>query len=721
MSADSDNIQKETRRSRQDEVAMKIKRLIADAQSRYKAADKKVQIGLMAAAGVLVIALISVVGSAGGGGGVGTVFEVRQGAFDVIVREGGNIEALQSQQIRSSVRGNQGVKILAIVEEGYRVTPEDVINQKILVELDSSSLEEQKLNQEIAYETAESQYIERKAQLEIRINQNVSSLNSATQKMKFARLDFERFLGANVVADMVKRLSIEERLARSEQREAPTLGAPMDNRLEQITQTRQARQQGRRPDSGAAASVDAADLSQMPAQFRERMEQMIAENGGEIPPEILQRMRSGGGGRPDGAARNGGFQAARNQDTVADTVEPQQRDDFQAVGDTAEPEQLAEVELAEIDFTPEMPTMLMDASYLAIRSTLDFRIYADESRLEDGEAKQRLRTLQENVRVAEENYLQALARLEGQRRLAAREFITPNDLEVEESRLLQAESKLDQTRTEMALYTQYTFPKDAEQQLANYEDAIMSFQRTKAEGDSELAQAEARFKSAERKLNLEAERLADINEQLVLTVIRAQRPGLVVYGSADQSGSPFRGGSNQEPIAEGATVRERQPILTIPDMTEMAVRVNIHESAVQRVGEGQKVTVRIDAFPNVLLTGVVTKVAVVADSGNAFMNPDMKVYPTMVKIDGIHDWLRPGMSAEVEILVDSLSNAVYVPLQAVTYIDDKQVVYVAQGGRGVAREVEVGTFSEQFIEIVSGLRQGEQVMLLPPRQLSSGS
>ena len=699
MSSDSDSTRTESH-SRQDEVVMKIKGLLAETQSRYQAAGKKMQIGLMTAAGILAFALISLL-SAGGGNGVGTVFDVRQGAFDVIVREGGNIEALQSQQIRSSIRGNQGAKILAIVEEGYRVTPEDVINQKILVELDSSSLQEQKLNQEIAYETAEAQFIERKAQLEIRINQNVSSLNSATQKMKFALLDFERFLGANVVADLVERLSIEERLARSELREAQTIGsAPMDNRLAQIAQTRQARQQGRRPDGGTVL-VNGADLTQspgqIPAQFRERMEQMMAENGGEIPPEILQRMQSGGD-RPNGAARNGEFQAVSS--------------------DTAEPELPIELELAEIDTTPVVPTMLMDDSYLAVRGTLDFRVYADETELEDGEAKQRLRTLQENVRVADENYLQALARLEGQRRLAAREFITPNDLEVEESRLLQAESKLDQTRTEMALYTQYTFPKDAEQQLANYEDAIMSYQRTKAEGDSELAQAQARFKSAERRLNLEAERLTDINEQLALTVIRAQRPGLVVYGSADQASNPFRGGGNQEPIAEGATVRERQPILTIPDMTEMAVRVNIHESAVQRVAEGQKVTVRIDAFPNVRLTGEVTKVAVVADSGNAFMNPDMKVYPTMVKIEGIHDWLRPGMSAEVEILVDSLSNAVYVPLQAVTYIDDKQVVYVAQGSRGVAREVEVGTFSEQFIEIVSGLRQGEQVMLLPPRQLS---
>ena len=166
-------------------------------------------------------------------------------------------------------------------------------------------------------------------------------------------------------------------------------------------------------------------------------------------------------------------------------------------------------------------------------------------------------------------------------------------------------------------------------------------------------------------------------------------------------------------------MRERQAILTIPDMREMAVQVNIHESAVQRVAVGQSVSVSIDAFPDERLTGVVTKVAVVADSANSFMNPDLKVYPTTIKIDGVHEWLRPGMSAEVEILVDRLQDVVYVPLQAVSYFDNKRVVYIARNGDPEMREVETGTFSDSFIEIRSGLRAGEEVLLLAPQQQSS--
>jgi len=326
-----------------------------------------------------------------------------------------------------------------------------------------------------------------------------------------------------------------------------------------------------------------------------------------------------------------------------------------------------------------------------------------------------LRSLQDDLQVSQEEYLLAQDRIAGQRRLEARGFITPTELEAEELNLRKSSNKQQQRETALKLYIQYTFPKEAEEKLSDYENAVMGYQRQLKENIAQQAQSAARFSSAERKFNLERVKLADLNEQITLATIIAVQPGLVVYGAANQNSMRYRG-NNQEAIQEGATVRERQPILTIPDMREMVVKVNIHESAVQRVTVGQSVKVSIDAFPDAALTGVVTKVAVVADSANMFMNPDLKVYPTTIKIDGTHEWLRPGMSSEVEILVDSLKDIVYVPIQAVTYFDETRVVYVSNGGRPERREVEVGRFSEQFIEIAGGLREGEEVLLLPPQQ-----
>jgi hypothetical protein len=576
----------------------------------------------------------------------------------------------------------------------------------ILVELDKSQLIDQQLNQEIAVETAEATYIERKAQYEIQLNQNMTDLNDARQDTRFARLDFEKFLGGKIVENIVRELEIEERLARAEAADLAAASAEAGKRLEAVRRERNAQTNARR-----GSGFDPSDLESMPPQMRERIEQMIAENGGELPAEMLERMQrfGQGGGQRGGGQREqeGGFprdgQAAGQPLAVEDgpSVRP------------ASP--VLVLEPLRSDILETQANLLMDDSYMEIRDQLDFSQYANINILEDGEAKQELRSLQDDLQVAQEEYLLAQDRIEGQRRLEARGFITPTELEAEELNLNKASNKEAEKETALKLYIQYTFPKDAEEKLSDFENAIMGYQRQIKKNVAEQAQEAARFSSAERKFNLERVKLADIEEQIELATIHAERPGLVVYGAADQNSMRYRG-SNQEAIQEGATVRERQSILTIPDMREMAVKVNIHESAVQRVAVGQAVAVSIDAFPDESLTGRVAKVAVVADSANAFMNPDLKVYPTTITIDGTHDWLRPGMSAEVEILVARLDDVVYVPIQAVTYFDDKRVVYIANGRRSQRREVEVGAFSNSFIVITRGLRAGDEVLLLPPQQ-----
>lgn len=678
--------------------------------TRFMAARKRTRYAIVGASIGALVLLISLGGGSGSDGGGGITVQARRGDLDITVLEGGSLEALVSTEIRSAVKGREGVKILSIVEEGYRITEEDVASGKILVELDTAQLIDQQLNQEIAVETAEAQYIESRAQYEIQLNQNTTELNDARQGMRFARLDFEKFLGANVVNDIIAELEIEERLARAEAADLAALKA-------ESSPVRAAGSVGsRQAPAASAGGFDPDNLDALPPQLQERIREAMAGNGGQVPADMLERMQrfsqggfQPGSGRPNGA---GGRQSARSGGVTSSfPVE---------AGAAASPPAELVLEPLETSAPPVVSSLLMDEDYMRIRDLQDFTQYAEINRLEDGEGKQFLRQLQDELQIAQEEYLLAQDRIEGQRRLEARGFITPTELEAEELNLNKANNKLQEKETALKLYIQYTFPKDAEQKLSDYENAIMSYQRQVKENIAKEAQEEAGLSSAERKFNLERVKLTDINQQLEAATIRAARPGLVVYGASDQSSQRYRR-SSEEAIQEGATVRERQPILTIPDMREMAVKVNIHESAVQRVAVGQRVNVSIDAFPDERLSGLVTKVAVVADSANAFMNPDLKVYPTTIKIDGTHEWLRPGMSAQVEILVNRLEDIIYVPLQAVTYLGDQRVVYVSNGGRPEQREVQTGAFSEQFIEIVSGLREGEELLLLPPQRERAGS
>jgi multidrug efflux pump subunit AcrA (membrane-fusion protein) len=203
----------------------------------------------------------------------------------------------------------------------------------------------------------------------------------------------------------------------------------------------------------------------------------------------------------------------------------------------------------------------------------------------------------------------------------------------------------------------------------------------------------------------------DFNEQLEKCTIVAKKTGLVVYGGA-RDDMVYYGG--EERIREGATVRERQAIITIPDMTRMSVNVKIHESYIKKIKKGQKARITVDAFPDDILTGEITKVGVLPDSQNRWMNPDMKVYLTTITIDGTHDWVKPGMSSKVEILVNKLVDCVYVPVQAIAPEGDKQVCYIGRGLKPERREVQIGEFNDEFIEVKNGIKEGERVMLRTP-------
>src|ERR1017187_1061483 len=148
------------------------------------------------------------------GGGPATktaTFTARRGPLEINVLEGGSLQALESQEVKCEVRvGYQGTKILRIVEEGYLVTEEDVKTNKVLVELDSSDFEKQIAQQEIEYQQAVASLIDAQQNYEIQLNQNQSDIKAAEQKARFARMDFDKFLGDTVTDKIIKDYGLDK-------------------------------------------------------------------------------------------------------------------------------------------------------------------------------------------------------------------------------------------------------------------------------------------------------------------------------------------------------------------------------------------------------------------------------------------------------------------------------------------------------------------------------
>ena len=143
-------------------------------------------------------------------------FVAKRGPLDITVLEGGSLQALESQEIKCEVRvGYQGTKILRIVEEGYLVSEDDVKTNKVLVELDSSEIEKQIVQQEIQYQSALASLTDAQQGYEIQVNQNQSDLAAAEQKVRFARMDFDKFLGDTATDKIVEELGIDRLIAEA--------------------------------------------------------------------------------------------------------------------------------------------------------------------------------------------------------------------------------------------------------------------------------------------------------------------------------------------------------------------------------------------------------------------------------------------------------------------------------------------------------------------------
>jgi HlyD family secretion protein len=327
-----------------------------------------------------------------------------------------------------------------------------------------------------------------------------------------------------------------------------------------------------------------------------------------------------------------------------------------------------------------------------------------------GGAVQRLRELNGDITLAESRFEQASDTLMWTQKLYDKKYVAETELKKDQLEMQSSKIQMDKSRTALELFRLYEFPKESEKLASDYNEAERELERIEAGARSKLAQAQARLDSKKATYSLEKERLEKWRKQLKACTIKAPVPGQVVYSSSMMNQWERR----NNPIEIGAEIRERQKIISIPDASEMKVEIKIHETWVDKVQPGQQARITIAAFPDKTFTGKVLKKAPLADPAE-WLNPDLKVYSTDVSIEGTHEFLKTGMTAKVEIIIEELKNVISVPLQAVVNRNGKKVCYVMGSKEPKPREVETGLFNENFVEIKSGLAEGEKVMLNPPR------
>lgn len=291
--------------------------------------------------------------------------------------------------------------------------------------------------------------------------------------------------------------------------------------------------------------------------------------------------------------------------------------------------------------------------------------------------------------IAEQDLSKAQLALESTERLVYKGLIKSLQLEADKFAVANAQNKLDAEKQKLKVLENLTKKK-----------MLVGF-------DSDIEAAEANLSAARAELLEEQAELAEIEGQIEKCVMYAPADGVVVHANRYSS----RGGSAEFVVEAGAQVRERQEIIKLPDPNEMQVKCNINESRITLIDEGMAARISVDAIPGLTLTGRVKKVNRYAEP-SSFFSSSIKEYATLVEIINPPETIRTGMTAEVQIFVEQLDNALQVPIQAL-YEHGKDMYVLIKDGPGQFRtsKVTIGATNDTMASIDEGLEENDTVVL----------
>jgi multidrug efflux pump subunit AcrA (membrane-fusion protein) len=320
----------------------------------------------------------------------------------------------------------------------------------------------------------------------------------------------------------------------------------------------------------------------------------------------------------------------------------------------------------------------------------------------DGIYPQDRQLIQQYIATCEITAERARRNLAWSKETMAKGFRTPTQVNADALTVQQAELELNDAKRMAERLEVYTMPK------------LMKALEAKLEAiNADLFSQKAAFQ-------LESDRLRRLETMVKNCTLLAPRDGIVVYENQTNGW-----GSVEAQIQEGVTVREGQPIFSVPDPRTMQVKAKINESKVAQIESGQSVLIRVDAFPKQPLRGTVSEVTAIPAPANRAS--DVKIYFATVKIAQGFDGLRPGLSAEVDFYLGTRDEVTRIPVQAVREVDGQAfaaltVASASQAGtswRWVP--ITLGQSNELFAEVVEGLKPGDRVVaepetLTPPPQ-----
>ena len=240
----------------------------------------------------------------------------------------------------------------------------------------------------------------------------------------------------------------------------------------------------------------------------------------------------------------------------------------------------------------------------------------------------------------------------------------------------------------------------------------------------------ARYKAAQDQVEQATAALKQARDDLSKTTIYAPMAGTISALNKEQG-----------EIALGSQF-QKDVILVIGDLTQMEAQVNVDENDVGSIAIGQKAEIQVDALPDRTLNGVVSEISNSANTSGNGTTEQKTEFAVKITITDPPKELRPGMTASAEIITKTEEKALSVPIQSVVvrtvdqlamkgekrkdaekrYKADKdgfaEIVFCVEGGKAMAKQVKTGIQNENLIQILDGLKEGDEVVTGSYRAIS---
>jgi HlyD family secretion protein len=271
---------------------------------------------------------------------------------------------------------------------------------------------------------------------------------------------------------------------------------------------------------------------------------------------------------------------------------------------------------------------------------------------------------------------------------------------------------VDTATLQQKIFRRYDYPQNLNTRRQAVENARLEVDKARVAATGEVRQKEeelAKHKDALTRLERE---IKDLNTDIARCVLTAPVDGLALYGDPSQ-GHIYYGGDQR--LRVGMEWYGGNTIMTIPDLSAFEVTLTIGEENRGKVAEGCKAIVTIEAIPGLTLQGTLNKIGKHAQPRTSWDQSAPKVFEAVLALEKCDPRMVSGMTARVEILAETVPNALVVPIEAVFNEDGKPVCYVRRGDRSDKRPVKCGKSNDHLVEIVEGLGDGEEVDASPTR------